>query len=171
MRRDRMYKEKRTVIVAVAIIAMTLAAMAPARAQQAATNDRAADEAAIRRIVKAVEDGWNAGDGKAFAAPFAEDADYVIVNGRRIKGRNIIDSGHQQIFDTIYKNSHNTATVQSIRFLCDGVAVAHVEWHLKYLVNGGAREGKAMCSMVMTKQGGRWSIAAFHNTSVTSTGK
>ncbi|HET9531483.1 MAG TPA: SgcJ/EcaC family oxidoreductase [Blastocatellia bacterium] len=166
-----MYKEKRSVIVAVASIVMTLAVMTVTREQQAATNDRAADEAAIRRIVKAVEDGWNAGDGKAFAAPFAEDADYVIVNGMRIKGRDTIASGHQQILDTIYKGSHNTATVLSIRFLRDDAAIAHVEWHLKYAENGIAHERKAMCSMVMTKQGGRWSIVAFHNTPITSTGR
>ena len=166
-----MYKEKRSLIVAVASIAMALAAMTSARAQQAATNDRAADEAAIRRIVKAVEDGWNAGDGNAFAAPFAEDADYVVVNGMRIKGRETIASGHQQIFDTIYKGSHNEATLQSIRFLRDDAAIAHIEWHLKYAVGGSAHQRKAMCSMVMTKQGGRWSIAAFHNTPITSSQK
>jgi uncharacterized protein (TIGR02246 family) len=35
----------------------------------------AADEAAIRALYQQVIDGWNAGSGDAFAAPFEEDAD------------------------------------------------------------------------------------------------
>jgi uncharacterized protein (TIGR02246 family) len=150
----------KTIIVAIAIFTTTLAA--------SASSDRASDEAAIRKLVIAVEDGWNAGDGKAFAAPFAEDADYVIVNGMHIKGREAIATGHQTIFDTIYKKSHNTATIKSIRFLREDIAVAHIEWHLKFRVNDEAREGKAMNSMVLTRQDGRWSIAAFHNTAISS---
>src|SRR5688500_10887229 len=113
---------------------------------------RAADEAAIRAIVIRVQDAWNAGDSKAFAAPFAEDADYVVVNGMKIKGRAIIDSGHRQIFDTVYKGSHNTATIASVRFIRDDVAIAHITWHLKFREGDTPREGKAMCSMVLTKQ-------------------
>lgn len=40
------------------------------------------DEKTIRNLIQDVENGWNNGDGDAFAAPFAEDADYVVVNGR-----------------------------------------------------------------------------------------
>ena len=41
--------------------------------------DAAKDEAVIRQVVQQVQDGWNAHDGKAFAAIFAPDADYVVV--------------------------------------------------------------------------------------------
>jgi uncharacterized protein (TIGR02246 family) len=133
-----------------------------------ASSGRAADEADIRKIIMRLQDGWNAGDGPAFAAPFAEDADYVIVNGAYIKGRPAIANGHQGIFDTIYKGSRNAATVRSIRFLRDDVAVAHVTWRLKYRVNDEPAEKKAMNSMVLTKQDGKWSIAAFHNTPIAS---
>src|SRR6185503_6394517 len=92
---------------------------------------RAEDEAAIRKIVSRLEEGWNAGSGKEFAAPFDEDADYVIVNGMRIKGRKEIDGGHQHIFDTVYKNSRQSSTIQTVRFLSDTIALAHIEWNLK----------------------------------------
>jgi uncharacterized protein (TIGR02246 family) len=87
-----------------------------------------ADEAAIKALVKQMQDGWNAHDGKAFSAPFAADADYVVVNGMYIKGREAIEKGHTGIFTTIYKESHNEATVKSIRFIRPDVAVVHVEW-------------------------------------------
>ncbi|HEX5709113.1 MAG TPA: SgcJ/EcaC family oxidoreductase [Pyrinomonadaceae bacterium] len=75
------------------------------------------DEAAVRQIVKQLEDGWNAHDARAFAAPFAADADYVVVNGAHIKGREAIEQGHVGIFTTLYKESRNVATVKSVRFL------------------------------------------------------
>ena len=129
---------------------------------------RAEDEAAIRKIISRLQDGWNAGSGKDFAAVFDEDADYVIVNGMYIKGRKEIDAGHQRIFDTVYKNSRQSSTIQSIRFLSDTIAIAHVEWHLT-LAN--SREGKAMNSLVIRKKNGQWSIAAFHNTPIESSQK
>ncbi|HEX8568130.1 MAG TPA: SgcJ/EcaC family oxidoreductase [Pyrinomonadaceae bacterium] len=124
------------------------------------------DDAALRQIVKDVETGWNAHDGKAFAAPFAPDADYVVVNGMYIKGRDIIEKGHIGIFTTIYKDSRNAATIKSVRFLRPDVAVVHVEWNLEFSANGEAKKSRALNTMIMTKDNGKWSIAAFHNTPV-----
>lgn len=126
---------------------------------------RAEDEAAIRKIVTRLEDGWNAGSGKEFAAPFDEDADYVVVNGLRIKGRKEIDAGHQRIFDTVYKDSRLTPTIQTIRFLSDTIALAHIEWRLK---RADSRETRSMNLLVVTKKNGQWGITAFHNTHVES---
>jgi len=125
-------------------------------------------EAAIRAVVQAVEDGWIAGDGDAFAAPFAPDADYVIVNGRHIQGRPTIAEGHRHLFEGIYKGSHNRAIVQNVRFLREDVAVAHVEWNLVVSVQPETRTNRAYCTMVMTQENGRWHIVAFHNTPVQS---
>jgi uncharacterized protein (TIGR02246 family) len=131
-------------------------------------SDRTAEELAIRDAIAVVEAGWNAGDGSRFAAPFAEDADYVIVDGRYVSGRQTIAQGHQQIFDTIYRGSHNAATVKRIRFLGDDVAVAHVEWQLTLEHSQAVHNAKSITTMVMTKANGVWSIAAFQNTPVVS---
>ncbi len=106
--------------------------LSPAQTSQ----NTGADETAIRQLVKLVEDGWNNHDGKAFAAPFATDADYVVVNGMTVKGREAIENGHANIFKTIYKDSHNVSTVKSIRFLRPDVAVADIEWNLEFCVGG-----------------------------------
>jgi uncharacterized protein (TIGR02246 family) len=129
------------------------------------------DEAAIRQVVQQVQDAWNAHDGKAFAAPFAADADYVVVNGMKIKGRDDIEKGHTAIFTTIYKDSHNVGTVKGIRFIRPDVAVVHVEWNLEFRAGGETRKGHAINTMVMTKDNGKWSIAAFHNTPVQAEGR
>lgn len=130
------------------------------------THNRAADELAIRDCIAGVEAGWNAGDGSRFAAPFAEDADYVIVDGRYINGRQTIAQGHQQIFDTIYRDTHNVATVQRIRFLGDDIAVVHVGWQLTFRQDAAVH--KSTSTMVMAKSHGAWGITAFQNTPVVS---
>jgi uncharacterized protein (TIGR02246 family) len=120
------------------------------------------DEAVIRAIVQSVEDAWNTGSGDGFAAPFAEDADYIIVDGRYIQGRAVIAAGHQGLFESVYRGSHNTFTVESIRFLRPDVALARVVAHLK----AGIGEGEARNTWVLTKEGGTWQVVSFQNTPV-----
>jgi uncharacterized protein (TIGR02246 family) len=148
--------------------ALILAAALSTNAQESAKISK--DEAAIRKVVKQVEDGWNAHDGKAFAAPFATDADYVVVNGATIRGREAIEKGHTAIFATFYKESHNVSTVKSIRFLRPDVAVVHLEWNLEFRAGGETKKGHAINTMVMTKDGDKWSIAAFQNTPIQAEG-
>jgi uncharacterized protein (TIGR02246 family) len=89
-----------------------------------------------------------------------------VVNGMYAKGRETIERGHTAIFTTLYKDSRNVATFKSVRFLRPDVAVAHVEWNLEFKMNGATQKGHAMNTMVLTKEGGKWSIAAFQNTPI-----
>jgi uncharacterized protein (TIGR02246 family) len=131
-----------------------------------AQNGAAADEAALRESVKQLETGWNTKSGAVFAKPFAEDADYVIINGMYIKGRATIEASHQRIFDTIYKDTNISLTVKQIRFLRPDVAVVHVSGHR----DGPTKElvQDAIVTLVMTKERQGWTIAAFQNTAVLS---
>ena len=131
--------------------------------QAAAQQNHTVDEIALRDAVKQLENGWNIHSGAAFAKPFAEDADYVVINGRYIKGRAVIEKAHQQIFDTIYKDTTISLTVKDIRFLRADVVVVHVEGTR----NGpGPDQYRAMMTLTMTKEKDGWQIAAFQNTSV-----
>lgn len=150
-------------IIGIAI--MTLCAATVLFAQER-DSKMSKDEAMIRTIVKQMETGWNAHDGKAFSAPFAADADYVVVNGMYAKGRNEIEKGHIEIFTTIYKDSRNAATIKSVRFLRKDVAVVHVEWNLEFTVGGKTQKGHALNTLIMTKDNGKWNIAAFQNTPI-----
>jgi uncharacterized protein (TIGR02246 family) len=140
----------------------TLLAITASAAQ--AQNVHAADDAAIRKNVQQLEDGWNTKSGALFAKPFAEDADYVVINGRHLKGHSLIQAGHQQIFDTIYKDTTLKLTIKSIRYLRPDVAVIHVDAYK----DGPTPELKsqALLTMVMTRENNGWSIAAFQNTQV-----
>lgn len=125
-----------------------------------------ADEAAIRENVKQMETGWNTKSGALFAKPFADDADYVVINGMYLKGRAVLATAHQEIFDTIYKDTSVKLTVKQIRFLRPDVAVVHVSGHR----DGPSKEltQDAMLTLVMTKEKQDWTIAAFQNTPVQS---
>jgi len=129
---------------------------------------QSADEAAMRESVKQMETGWNTKSRALFAKPFAEDADYVVINGNYIKGHAAIEAGHQRIFDTIYKDTTLSLTVKQIRFLRPDVAVVHVSGQrvgpTKDVVND------AIITIVMTKQKDGWLIAAFQNTAAAPRG-
>ena len=131
-------------------------------------DSRVADEAALRENVKQLETGWNTKSGAAFAKPFAEDADYVVINGMYIKGRAVIATAHQQIFDTIYKDTTLSLTVKQVRFLRPDVAVVHVSGHRDSPAKEKVQD--AMLTFVMTKEKQGWTIAAFQNTAVVAKG-
>lgn len=57
------------------------------------------DEAAIRTLYQQKIDGWNAGNGNLFAAPYTEDSEYIGFDGTYLKGRQEIASFHQMLFD------------------------------------------------------------------------
>jgi len=124
------------------------------------------DEAMIRANVEQMVKGWNMKSGAEFAKPFAENSDYVVINGMHIKGRADNAKGHQQIFDTIYKDSSLVATVKQIRFLRPDVALVHGESNLTFKNNGKEQKGSGYITLVMTRENGKWEIAAFQNTAI-----
>ena len=148
------------------ILILILTALGIAAQDKAKVADTSKDEALIRAGVKQMETGWNTKSGADFAKPFAEDADYVVINGMQLKSREAIAKGHQGIFDSVYKNSTLECTVLRIRFLRPDVAVVHVSSLLKVSENNQTRTGNAIITMVMTKTGDRWEIQAFQNTGV-----
>ena len=154
-----------------AIVALAVMSISIMTNNAQTPQNSSADEAAIRQAVQQVQDGWNAHDAKDAALSYAPDADYINVNGAHRKGREAIEKGYAAIFSTIYKESRNSGTIKSIRFLRPDVALAHVAWDLEWTVGGETRKGHAISTMVLTKGGGKWSIAAFQNTPIQEQGR
>jgi uncharacterized protein (TIGR02246 family) len=117
-------------------------------------------------VITRLQDAWNAGDGAAFAAPFAPDADFVNVRGDMHTGRDAIAAGHQQIFDTIYAGSTARYTVRKARELDDRVILAQIDATLNVPAGPLAGELAGLASLVLVDDGGEHHIAAFHNTLV-----
>jgi uncharacterized protein (TIGR02246 family) len=122
------------------------------------------DRAALQAIVGRLEAAWNAMDGDAFAAPFADEADFVNIRGEHFRGRPAIAAGHAAIFRTIYAGSTNQYTIETARLLGDEVALVHVHAVLEAPQGPLAGRHRARFSLVLTKTSEGWEIAAFHNT-------
>jgi uncharacterized protein (TIGR02246 family) len=45
-------------------------------------------------VLRAAEQGWNAGDGPRFGTPFSEDAHFVDIRGQHHLGKEAIVAGH-----------------------------------------------------------------------------
>ena len=124
------------------------------------------DEAAVRALYQELMDGWNQGNGDAFAAVFTENGDLIGFDGTHFKGRQEIAPFHQQLFDKWLKGSRLVGEVKDIRFLSPDVALMHA-------VGGTVMRGKtdpvperdSIQTLVATRQGGdQWHLAAFQNT-------
>lgn len=106
------------------------------------------DKAAVRGLYKQLMDGWNTGSGEAFAA------------------------FHQSLFDKRFKGTRLVGEVKSVRFLTPEVAVMHT-------VGGTVMRGKSEPSperdsiqtLVATKDGKEWRLAAFQNTRIRPMGR
>jgi len=86
-----------------------------------------ADEAALRAILAAQQDAWNRGDGRAFAAAFAEDGDFTNIRGESMHGREAYAVRHEQIFRGVFRDSTLAMQVAGIRFLGADVAVVQLD--------------------------------------------
>jgi uncharacterized protein (TIGR02246 family) len=153
--------------------------------QQSTTT--AADEAAVRAIYQQMMDAWNQGSGKAFAAVFTEDGDLIGFDGTRFRGRQEIAPFHQRLFDTYLKGTRLVGHVTSVRFLSPDVALMHafggtVKERVparsgragEKLMRGKsapAPERDSIMTLVVTKTGGEWRLAAFQNTRLRPIGR
>src|SRR5260370_20220061 len=79
------------------------------------------DDAEVRALYQRMLDGWNARDGDAFAAQFAEDGEAIGFDGSQMFGRAEIAATLCQIFAN-HPTAAYVAKVKSVRFLAPEVA-------------------------------------------------
>ncbi len=120
-------------------------------------------EAQAKALIAELQAGWNAGNGEAFAAPFAEDADFVTVAGQHARGRQAIADNHNRIFSTIYKGSRVSMTLAQLRPLGDGLALMHIAPTLEVPEGPMAGTMDALMTTVVDDRFDRPQIVALHN--------
>jgi uncharacterized protein (TIGR02246 family) len=133
---------------------------------------RPGDAEHIRRLYHAVMDGWNAGSGDAFAAPFAEEADFIAFDGTRFRGRDEIARFHDPLFKTHMNGTRLVGDVIDLRFLVPDVAVLHA--YGGTVMRGKrepAPERDSLQTMVAVRREDRWQLVAFQNTRVRPIGQ
>jgi uncharacterized protein (TIGR02246 family) len=130
------------------------------------------DEAAVRALYQQLMEAWNEGSGEAYAAPFAADGDLIGFDGTHFRGRHEIAPFHQRLFDTHLKGTRLVGQVASVRFLSPDVALMHaVGGMVMRGKSAPAPERDSIQTLVATKGGGAWCLAAFHDTRVRPIGR
>ena len=131
---------------------------------QGKTTVNYAEKAAIRNLYQQLLDAWGRGDGRAYAAQFTEDADYVAFEGSHTKGRQEIASSHQPLFDRWLKGTRLTGRIESIRFLSPEVCLVHATGGTLFPGETNPRPSRdSIQTLVATKRDGIWRFTAFHN--------
>ncbi len=124
------------------------------------------DESAIEDVVTRFMSAWNQHDAHAFSLVFAETADFTNLRGAGASGRAAIEAFHAPLFQTLFKSSHQTASVKSLRFIKPDVAAVDVLWEMTGSTDGSGVPiplRKGLLNFLMTKQAGQWSILVMHN--------
>jgi uncharacterized protein (TIGR02246 family) len=131
------------------------------------TPEQQAAESAVRQLFQQLTDAWGAGDAKAYAALFTEDADYVAFDGVNQKGRAAIEAGHKPLFERFLKGSKLTGGLVDLQLLAPDVMLAHA---IGSILDAGRTTPKperlSSQTLVAVKQNGEWRFRAFHNTRV-----
>lgn len=127
------------------------------------------EDDAIRAVMDRFMDAWNHHDVHAFAAVFAEDADFTNVQGKSASGRAKIEEFHTRPFATLFKDSHQKYTDIKIRYLRPDIAAVDVHWEMTGATDaqGNPRPPRhGLLNFVMMKNDGQWQIVVMHNMDV-----
>jgi uncharacterized protein (TIGR02246 family) len=130
-----------------------------------------AEQQAVVAVIDRFMDAWNRHDAKAFAAVFAEDADFTNWRGEGASGRSKIELFHAPLFATIFKDSHQSYTAINSRFIRPHVAAVDVHWEMTGALDaqGNPRpDRKGLLSFTMEKNAGQWQIVVMHNLDLTA---
>jgi uncharacterized protein (TIGR02246 family) len=151
-----------------ALVLMTVAALSAICVSDSAARDEVshgADDAAVKQVVAGFSNGWNEHDAGAMCASLADDVRWVSWRGDVYSSRDEVQSAHAKLFADLYKNTHRTDEVKSIKYIGPDVASVDDYWSMTGArTRAGAdwpyRAGYA--TFLMSKRQGRWIIVAAH---------
>jgi uncharacterized protein (TIGR02246 family) len=135
-----------------AIIALELLLASPPLAH-ATSAETAAEENSLTNNAKAFVDAFEKGDAKAVAAFWAEDGDYVDVNGRHLQGRPSIENAFKDFF-TENKGLKLRIDVNSVRFVTPDTAIE--DGITSVIPPDGTPPSQARYTNVHVKKDGQW---------------
>jgi uncharacterized protein (TIGR02246 family) len=124
---------------------------------------------AIGRLVEAWTAAWNAHDMHAASTLLQDDADFVTVAGRWLKGRDEFLRHHLEIHRTQMRDTTWTTLAYDARGLHHDVTLAHLEWTIsgERDPEGTRRPPRSgIFTWVVVCPDGTPRIAAAHNTNL-----
>jgi uncharacterized protein (TIGR02246 family) len=120
----------------------------------------------IEELVSSFVSAWNQHDAHAFAETFAEDADFTNVHGIGAHGRSSVEQFHAPIFETLFKDSHLTATEVRTKLITPTIASVDVRWEMTGAADWDGTPIPRRIGLVnwlVTNHGGKWLITVMHN--------
>jgi uncharacterized protein (TIGR02246 family) len=153
--------------LSIAVAALLLMTVTPAESAQATAKLDPADLRQIEGIFQRWEAAWNTHNGRAWAELFHDDATWILWTGAVWQGRDVIEKGIADAYQTVYRESRQTSEPQEIRAVAPDVVIARSLTTL----TGDAREpgvtiyGRKL--LVLTKRNGTWRVLYGQNTRLT----
>ena len=125
----------------------------------------AADEAAIKQVVASFSNGWNTHDAHSMCMSLADDVQWVNWRGEVLNTRKDVEDQHATLFSGLYKNTHRTDTVKTIRYFTPELASVDNYWSM---TGAKTRDGadwpyrEGYVNYLMAKRNGHWVIIVSH---------
>jgi uncharacterized protein (TIGR02246 family) len=121
----------------------------------------------VRGLLGRALEGWERGDGQAFAEAFAADGDLILFDGMLTRGRGQIAFVMQRLFNGALKGSRIAASVMDLRFLDPDVALMLTLGGV--LLPGETQlppDRQSIQAWVAARRAGRWQFASVQNTRI-----
>jgi uncharacterized protein (TIGR02246 family) len=130
------------------------------------------DTSTAQAIVDAMSDAWNRGDAEQFTARFSDDGTFTNIYGMTFVGRQAFRDRLTGLFQR-YSGSTTSMKVRNVRLARPDAAIIDVDCvgePISRFPPFTPADEKGIVRMhllmVLVSEGGRWLIAAFHNTAV-----
>ena len=149
----------------VALVTLPFAIYAAPGAARPADATTAADEAAVKQVVSGFNEGWNSHDAHAMCMSLAEDVTWVSWRGEVAHSRKEVEDQHAALFAGLYKQTHRTDTVKTVRNLAPDLVSVDNYWSM---TGAKKRDGsdwpyrEGYVNYLMAKRNGRWMIIVSH---------
>jgi uncharacterized protein (TIGR02246 family) len=147
------------------LLALTMLLLMFVLSASAKDSSHAADDAAVKDVVAGFSKGWNSHDAHAMCASLADDVQWVSWRGELSGSRAKVEDDHAKLFADLYKNTHRTDEVKSIRYVAPNLASVDDYWTM---TGARTREGAdwpyraGYASFLMSKRDGRWIVVMAH---------
>jgi len=138
---------------AIAILCVASALAFPAAAQDQTV------EAAMDAVVKAIVDGFNAGDAAALTSAYAEDGDVGAPIGMIWKGRSGILEAWTAMLGA-YKGSKMQISRTSLHVVSPNVVVVDGRWELSGGTIAAGHPTAGFITLIVAKQGDAWKVVS-----------
>lgn len=117
----------------------------------------------VRKVLSSFVDIWNRNEVRtSFGKLFTSDADFVVLSGTYLKGRDEIVAHHIEIRAGVYGDSHLVWNPVRVKFVRPDVAVAEVATEITF----GHEKRSTFATIVLVQENSQWLISSMENTMV-----